>query len=126
MRTCPLRENPIQEERPKKSPRHRAYGQRGDTDPLHQQRATYNGAQPIDQRRHRLHAELFPHQQNRAKYPTGKETQLRRQQYPRQAHAQRRLLRIESRKPPMDVPRSKYLCQHNGSAQHQVHGRQNH
>ncbi len=79
----------------------------------------------VDERRDRLHAELLAHQQHRAEDAARKETQLRRQQNAREHYAQRCFLRIKAVEPPVHVPGREDLRQHDGAAQHQVHGGEN-
>ena len=125
MRARAARVDPVQQERAEESARGGADGQRRNAELLHQQQAADDGAQVVDERRHRLHVELLAHQQHRAEHAARKEEQLRRQQDARELHAQRRLLRVVAVEPPVDVPGRENLGQQDGRAQHDVHGAEN-
>ena len=125
-RARPPCEDRIQQKRTQKCSGQRSDGQRRDAQAVHQKQAARNGAQVVDQRRECLHAELLAHQQHRAKDSAGEEEQLRGQQNARQPHAQSRFFRVKAIEPPVNVERGENLGQHNGRAQHQKHGGQNH
>ena len=116
------RKEPIQEKRAAERSSHGADGERGDADALDQQQSADDGAEAIDERRHGLDAKLLAHQQHRAKDAAGEETQLRGKQNAREQHAERGLLRVKAVEPQVNVPGSEDLGEHDGRAQHQVHG----
>ena len=75
----------IQQEWAQKGAGHGSDRKRRNTDTSLQQQPAHNGAEPVDQRRYCLYAELPAHQQNRAKHSARKEAQLCRQQNAREA-----------------------------------------
>lgn len=112
----------VEQERAEEGSSDGADGERGNADVMHQQDATDDGAEVIDERRDGLHVELLADKEHGPENSPGEEEKLSGQKDAREMHAERGLFRVEAGEPPVDVPGGDDFGDEDCGAENEVHG----